>query len=122
MLSAVLTALLLIFGAPLSPAPPEPDHGDASYAIALAGPGPHAVAHPTRDAGTAGLSLPSTSGDHRPLALRDIAVGHPAAGALLPDLGGPWALAPLPESAAPPDLPESFRLPLGRAPPLTAGI
>ncbi|MFC3994794.1 hypothetical protein ACFOVU_02640 [Nocardiopsis sediminis] len=122
MLSAVLTAVLLMFGAPLSPAPPEPDHGAPDYAIALAGPGPHAVAHPTRDAGTSGLALPSWSGDHRPQALRDIAVGLSPAAVLLPDLGGPWALAPLPESAAPPDLPEPFRLPLGRAPPLTSGM
>jgi hypothetical protein len=121
--AAALAAVLTLFGVPLSPAaapPPAPDR--PTFAIALPGPGPHAAAHPRRGGGVTALALAAWGGDHRPLVLRDLDDGRTPLGALLPDIGGPWALAPLPRSAAAPETAAALRLPPGRAPPSTTRV
>ncbi|MDA8371408.1 MAG: hypothetical protein M0026_16300 [Nocardiopsaceae bacterium] len=122
-LAVLLVTALMVLGAPLAPAAAALSAQDRSPVIAESGPSPrpYAVAHPRRDMHTAALALSAWGGDHR-LSLRDLPDGYSPARPLLPDFGSPWGYVLLPESASPPDVPETFALPLGRAPPLTARV
>ncbi|WP_046468975.1 hypothetical protein [Allosalinactinospora lopnorensis] len=123
-LAAMAVAAIFLLGVPSPPfstalaaAGSQPAHG-----VASASDNTQAVASNRRDPMAVPLALPATNNGDQRLLVRDLPQEHSSSHALLPDIGAPWGVAPLPESVKAPDFAEPFALPLGRAPPLTARV
>ncbi|MBB4929703.1 hypothetical protein F4561_000523 [Lipingzhangella halophila] len=122
-LASLAVAAVIMLGVPMPPfaAVLTSSSTQDVPGVADGGSDEHALASAKRTPTTVALALPATSNGDLRQAVRDLPDEYTPAHTALPEIGGPWGYTPLPESVAEPDLAEPFALPLGRAPPLTAG-
>lgn len=123
-LASLVVAAVIMLGVPMPPfsAVLASPTTQAVHGIGDEGSDAHALASVKRPPETVSLALPVTSNGELRQLVRDLPDDYALADTPLPEIPGPWAYAPLPESVMDPDLAEPFGLPFGRAPPLTARV